>query len=169
MVQVNPVRNKADADAVYLLAYEFIDWLRARYPDMSTEIDEYLEHQKFDEQIKDVLIHYCPPNGECLLATHNDEPMGILMLKDNGGKVCEMNRLFVRDSARGLGIGRKLVQSLITCSKEMGFEKMVLSALPRHHEALALYRSSGFQLSSKPRKSGSPDNAVHMRLDLTTV
>ena len=168
MVQIIKVRSQTDADAVYILAHEFVDWVRARYPEMSSEIDGYLEHQKFDEQIKDVLIHYCPPKGECLLAIHDDEPVGILMLKDMGGQVCEMNRMFVRHTARGLGIGRKLLENLIAVSKDMGFEKMILSALSRHDEALALYRSSGFQISSKPESSGSPDNAVHMSLNLTT-
>ena len=154
---------------MYLLAYEFIDWLRARYPEMSAEIDEYLEHQKFDEQILNVLVHYCPPKGECLLAIHNEAPVGILMLKDLGGNVCEMNRMFVRKSARGLGVGRSLVERLIECSKEMEFKTMVLSALARHHEAISLYKSSGFQLRAKPDGSGSPESAVHMTLDLTSV
>lgn len=169
MVEILLVRNQSEADSVYLLAYEFIDWLRARYPEMSSEIDDYLEYQKFEEQILNVLVHYRPPNGECLLAIHNQEPVGILMLKDLGGKVCEMNRMFVRDGARGLGVGRSLLNRLIERSKEMGFEKMVLSALVRHHEALPLYKSSGFQLNAEPFRSGSPESAIHMTLDLTSV
>ena len=50
LLQIRPVRSKEDADAVYVLAYEFIDWLRVRYPEMEAEIDTYLEHQKFDDQ-----------------------------------------------------------------------------------------------------------------------
>ena len=166
MLQIDLVRTQDQAKAVYILAYEFVDWLRNRYPEMATNIDAYLEHQKFDTQIREVLTHFNPPKGECLLAMHGGEPVGILMLKDVGGGCCEMNRMFVRESARGLGAGRELVENLKQRARDMGFETMTLSALPRHHEALSLYRSCGFRLDGRPREPGNADNAILMRLDL---
>ncbi len=166
MVDIRSVRTREDADAVYTLAYEFIDWLRERYPDMRDQIESYMRAQKFDEQIRDVLVHYNPPKGECLLAVNGDEPVGILMLKTFGEGVCEMNRMFVRDSARGLGVGRALVRDLTRRAREMGFTTMVLSALPRHHEALALYASEGFRMDDRPRDAGTSPEAILMKLDL---
>jgi len=165
-VQIDLVRKQDQADAVYILAYEFIDWLRDRYPEMASEIDVYLEHQNFDAQIREVLTHFNPPNGECLLATNAGEPVGILMLKRIDSTICEMNRMFVRESARGLGAGRALVEDLKQRAREMGFETMTLSALPRHHEALALYRSCGFRLDNREREAGNSDNAILMKIDL---
>lgn len=167
MVEIRQVRKKEDAEAVYVLAYEFIAWLRDRYPDMSDDITNYMKHQKFDEQIRDVLIHYNPPKGECLLALRDDEPVGILMLKDIGAQACEMNRMFVRESGRGLGIGRALVDRLIERAVEMGFSTMELGALPRHHEAIALYRSMGFEFDDRPRGQGNSSQSVLMKLDLS--
>jgi GNAT superfamily N-acetyltransferase len=167
VLKIKCVRTNEEASAVYELAYEFVAWLRDRYPEMSAEIDTYLEHQKFDEQIRQVLIHYTPPKGECLLATQNDEPIGILMLKDLGGGNCEMNRMFVRDSGRGIGAGRALVNALVGRAKDMGFKTMTLSALPRHHEALALYTSCGFVRDNRAREPGNSDNAILMKLDLS--
>ncbi len=166
MLTIKCVRTDEEAAAVYDLAYEFVAWLRDRYPEMNAEIDTYLEHQKFDDQIREVLIHFTPPKGECLLAIQNEQPVGILMLKDLGDCICEMNRMFVRDSARGIGAGRKLVSKLIGRAKEMGFRTMTLSALPRHHEALALYASIGFEHDNRPSEEGNSDNAVLMKLDL---
>jgi hypothetical protein len=40
---------------------------------------------------------------------------------------------------------------------------MTLSALPRHHEALSLYRSCGFELDDREREAGNSDNAVLMK------
>ncbi|MCB4456601.1 GNAT family N-acetyltransferase [Leisingera sp. McT4-56] len=168
MLDIDPVRSKAQADDVYELAYEFTDWLRGRYPEMAKEIDVYLRHQKFDEQIREVLIHFTPPKGECLLARQDGRPIGILMLKDLGGGVCEMNRMFVRPSARGLGAGRALVEELKRRARDMGFRTMTLSALPRHHEALSLYRSCGFKPDDRKRDAGNSDNAVLMAIDLGT-
>jgi GNAT superfamily N-acetyltransferase len=167
MVEIELVRTAQQAEMVYDLAYEFIDWLRRRYPELDTHIDNYLAHQKFDEQIKAVLTHYNPPNGECLLAKHDDAPIGLLMLKNLRGGVCEMNRMYVRESARGLGAGRALLNRLTERAKEMDFNSMVLSALPRHHEAISLYQSFGFRLDDRPRGADNAENAVLMRLDLS--
>ena len=89
------------------------------------------------------------------------------MLKETGTGICEMNRMFVRSQARGLGVGRALVQRLKTRAREMGFGLMTLSALPRHHEALALYRSCGFELDGRAPEAGNSDAAVLMKIDLT--
>lgn len=168
-VRINLVRTESQARAIYDLAYEFIDWLRDRYPEMDSEIDVYLKHQNFDEQIREVLKHFNPPKGECLLATLGDKPVGILMMKDLGAGVCEMNRMFVRDEARGLGAGRALAQRLKRRAREMGFHTMTLSALPRHHEALALYRSCGFEADVRPSEAGNSDNAILMKVELRSV
>jgi GNAT superfamily N-acetyltransferase len=169
MLKIEPVRNSEQSEAVYMLAYEFIDWLRDRYPEMDKEIGDYLRHQKFDEQIRDVLVHFNPPNGECLLALNENQPVGILMLKALNDEKCEMNRMFVRNNARGLGAGRALVEHLKQRAIEMGFSKMTLSALPRHHEAIALYRSCGFELDNREREAGNSENAVLMEIDLKSV
>ncbi len=166
MVQIYLVRSRQDADTVRELAYEFIAWLRARYPDMEAEVDAYLAEQQFEEQIKEVLIHYAPPRGECLLAVHDRKPAGLLMLKRLSDDTCEMNRMFVRDAARGCGVGRNLVERLKERAREMGFTSMVLSALPRHHEALALYENIGFVRDDWTGNADDTSGAIHMRAQI---
>ncbi|NNF77270.1 MAG: GNAT family N-acetyltransferase [Rhizobiales bacterium] len=166
MVEIKLVRTHHDAAVVSELAYEFIGWLRVRYPDRENEIDQYLKDQRFEEQIKDVLIHYTPPKGECLLALHDDAPVGLLMLKRLDAGTCEMNRMFVREAARGLGVGRSLVAGLKNRARDMGFASMVLSVLPRHYEALALYETEGFRPDNWVGEVSDHDNAIHMRVDL---
>lgn len=166
MVQISKVRSEAQAAAVERLAWDFIAWIRDRYPDMADDIDHYLAEQDFANRIKDVRRYYGPPNGDCLLAEVGGEPVGILMLKDIGGGECEMNRMYVSDAARGHGVGRKLVAALLDLARELGFARMRLSALPRHHEALALYRSVGFAEDSSVTLKGNTSNSVRMSLDL---
>ncbi len=168
MVEINLVRTQSEADSVYEMAYEFIEWLRDRYPEMGMEIDTYLAHQNFDEQIRRVLEFYNPPKGECLLAVYENSPIGILMLKDLGGDICEMNRMYVRPSGRGLGVGRSFVERLKERAKSMGFRAMILSALPRHHEAIALYKSVGFKMDNRSLDEGGTPVEVRMKLDLAT-
>jgi GNAT superfamily N-acetyltransferase len=159
-------RTPGQAAEVRDLAWEFVGWLRERYPEMEREIDDYLQDQNFEEQINDPIRYFTPPNGECLLARHNDRPVGILMLKPHCEGTCEMNRMFVRPEARGLGIGRALIARLIERARDLGYDTMILSALHRHDEALPLYRSSGFSPYDPGDEDPTGGRSVCMRMDL---
>ncbi len=167
MVTIETVRTQKQAKAAENLAWDFVAWLRERYPDLDADIDLYLAEQDFAKKIKDVLGNYGPPKGECLLASLDGDPVGILMLKDLGDGNCELNRMFVRDMARGLGIGRRLVTTMIDTAKERGFRVMNLSAMPRHDEALGLYRSMGFTNDTSVVLDGKTASSVLMSLELT--
>lgn len=167
MTEIRPVRTREEADATRTLAREFVEWLKTRYPELHAEIDTYLVGQKFEENMADVRIAYGPPAGECLLAFLNGQPVGVVMVRDKGDGICEMNRMFVRAAARGHGIGRALVERLIDLARDLGYRTMVLAALNRHTEALALYRSCGFTEEVRPPSDGEPEIAVLMRRDLS--
>jgi hypothetical protein len=42
---------------------------------------------------------------------------------------------------------------------------MALSALPRHYEAISLYRALDFEFDDRPREPGNSDEAMLMKLD----
>ena len=111
---------------------------------MQAEIDAYLTGQNFRADLDGLLTVFNPPDGECLLARLDGAPVGILMCKRMDAATCEMNRMFVAEAARGHGVGRRLCERLIARAAALGYRRMKLTALHRHHEALALYRSVGF-------------------------
>lgn len=166
MIEIQEIRSDGQAAEAERLAWEFVDWLRDRYPELGKEIDGYLEGQKFAERMKDVRKDYGPPRGEALLALLDGKPVGLLVMRDIGDHSCEMNRMFVRPEARGKGVGRLLADQLIEIARMKGFEWMRLTALDRHEEALALYRSLGFRDDPNLKLDGNPEQAVKMSLFL---
>lgn len=56
-----------------------------------------------------------------------------------------MKRLFVRPSARGLGLGRALVSAVLSKAATTGYAEVVLDTLPSMAEAQRLYEEPGFR------------------------
>lgn len=107
-----------------------------------------LTFQGFEQELLELPGKYSSPDGVLLLAIQNEAGVGCGAFRRFGPmemKTCEMKRLYVKPSARGLGLGRKIAEKLIQCSKEYGYQSMVLDTLDRLTEAIALYRSLGFR------------------------
>jgi len=64
---------------------------------------------------------------------------------DEGERVCEMKRLFVRPAARGRGIGHDLARAIIDASLEMGYDRMRLDTVASMHAARSVYQGLGFE------------------------
>lgn len=108
-----------------------------------------------------------PPHGECFLALRDGEAMGVCMLKPHSGGG-EMNGMYVRPAARGLGLGRRLAEAVISDARALGDRALYLDALYRHVEALPLCHSLGFAAYERPDTQLAGDaREIHMRLDLT--
>ena len=166
-VKVVKARSVDEIEAVQTLVREFFDLLRQRYPEMNDEIDSYIKSQNVAGELESFGDFFLPPNGECFLAYHQAEPVGIVMLKPHGDSDGEMNRMYVRDTARGLGLGRKLGEAVIAEARALRYGAIWLDAGYRHVEALPLYESLGFVRYTDPNAFGGQDQRfIHMNLTL---
>ncbi|MEV4265013.1 MarR family winged helix-turn-helix transcriptional regulator [Kribbella sp. NPDC049584] len=85
------------------------------------------------------------PAGLLLVATLRSEPVGCGALKLHGSEPAEIKRMWVSPDARGLGLGRRLLAELERTAAARGATAVRLETNHNLKEAIALYRSSGFE------------------------
>lgn len=85
-----------------------------------------------------------PPAGLLLVATLRSEPIGCGALKFHDTGTTELKRMWVARSARGLGLGRRILTELEAEAARTGSRVVQLETNKSLTEAIALYRSSGY-------------------------
>jgi GNAT superfamily N-acetyltransferase len=88
---------------------------------------------------------FVPPDGEFVVATCGDEPIGCGGVRRLSGTIGELKRLYVRPAFRGQGTGRLLLATIEERAAALYFQTLRLDTDGRHPAALALFRSSGYQ------------------------
>jgi DNA-binding MarR family transcriptional regulator/GNAT superfamily N-acetyltransferase len=85
-----------------------------------------------------------PPRGAFVLAYLRGEAIGCGAVKHQPDKVTDIKRMWVAESARGLGLGRRLLEHLERLAHERGSNEAHLETSDVLPEAITLYRSSGY-------------------------
>jgi ribosomal protein S18 acetylase RimI-like enzyme len=82
--------------------------------------------------------------GGFVVAEVDDKVAGCVGVTRIDDLLCEMNRLWVREPFREVGVGRALAVGSMELASELGFARMILDVVPIRTKAIALYRSLGF-------------------------
>lgn len=85
-----------------------------------------------------------PPAGQFFVAYLHDEPIGCGAVKHHSDAPAEIKRMWIAPKARGLGLGRRLLETLESCAVQAGAEVAHIETSAVLTEALALYRSAGW-------------------------
>lgn len=159
-------------DIKIVLAYmhtQEITALFSEYTNMLVANDRsfqnYLDLQRYDEEIQHLEEKYGMPSGRLYLAYCDGEAAGCIGLKNMDGKNCEMKRLYVRPQFRGKNIGKLLIQKIISDAKEIGYSYMLLDTLPFLEKAIHMYEKFGFYTIDCYNNSPM-STSIYMRLDL---
>lgn len=146
--------------------FQKLDTVRALFKEYADELGEDLNFQKFEDEIKDPLDKYGPPEGSLFVAYWYNEPAGCIALQSlPGDHLCEMKRLYVKPVYREHGIGDDLIKKLLKVAKEKGYKKMVLDTLERLKDAIRLYEHNGFVNTSAYYENPLPE-VVYMEREL---
>src|SRR6202000_1490760 len=104
------------------------------------------------------------PRGAFLIAMSDGLPIGCVGLKGDGGASAEVKRLWVAPSARGFGLGRRLMDTVESAARDIGIAILRLdtnSALP---EGGQLYRTPGWTEIDRFNDDPYPDLFFEKRL-----
>jgi putative acetyltransferase len=85
-----------------------------------------------------------PTADAFLIARVDDLAIGCAAVRFLDAETAEVKRMYVAPTARGDGVGRRLLEELEAFARERGARRLVLETGPLQIEALALYERTGF-------------------------
>lgn len=85
-----------------------------------------------------------PPAGVLVIARLDGRPIGCGALKVKDRDIGEIKRMWVSPDARGLGLGRRILEELETLAKDFGLTTLRLETNRTLEEAQDLYRTCGY-------------------------
>jgi DNA-binding MarR family transcriptional regulator/GNAT superfamily N-acetyltransferase len=122
------------------------------HPDAQSCLAEYVaelnrrSERAFDPSIGATALPHevRPPAGQFFAAYLHDEAIGCGAVKHHADAPAELKRMWIAPRARGLGLGRRLLEKLEACALAGGARVARIETSTDLTEALALYRSAGW-------------------------
>jgi GNAT superfamily N-acetyltransferase len=129
-------KNKGDFEKIW------IDWL-------SNSMG--LKPQQTDiEEIQNPVEKYIKTGGMVSYINKNNECIGVVAVKKLNATDYEFCKLVVSEKARGLGLGKELVQKCIDYVKELNGANLYLQSFYKLEIAVKMYKSMGFVEAPPP-------------------
>lgn len=126
-----------------------MEGVRTLFRQYAASLSVDLCFQNFEDELRSLPGDYAPPRGALLFATVDGAFAGCCALRPLDGvdypNACEMKRLYVYPSYRGLGLGRLLAESILDAARLVGYDCILLDTLDDMESARALYEDLGFE------------------------
>lgn len=118
------------------------------------------EFVKYVERIIPDFFHNCNRDRECLwIAENAGKPMGSIAVADAGRDTAQLRYFLLEPSARGMGLGGRLMDCALDFCRRRGYHHIFLETSSVLKTARGVYGSRGFQITSAQEK---PEWGGHM-------
>ncbi|MFD0861869.1 GNAT family N-acetyltransferase [Sungkyunkwania multivorans] len=99
----------------------------------------------FEAYDKERAVYFVVVEGNSILGG-----AGISPLDNYEGNICELQKMYFLDEARGCGVGARMMGKCLEKAKEFGFGAVYIETMPYMEAAQKLYKKVGFEYIDAP-------------------
>src|SRR5262249_9176544 len=168
--------GKSDEKAFYLLRQQQpgdMGWIVHRQAILYAE--EYGWDETYEalaaEIVAQFIRNYDAKRERCWIAEKDGARVGAVFVAKASEEVAKLRLLHVEPEARGLGIGKRLVEECVLFARQAGYQKITLWTQSILHAARRIYEQVGFRVvrEEQHRSFGKDLTAEIWDLDLSTA
>ena len=141
-VIIRPIEKKDNPEIARVIRSVLID---LGVPKVGTAYADKALDCMYETYKKDRAVYFVVEENDTIIGG-----AGVAQLDNYEGNVCELQKMYFLEAARGRGIGSKMMQMCLDKAAEFKFDKCYLETMTYMNDAQKLYRKSGFKYIDGP-------------------